>query len=558
MLPTRSRVLLWSALSGVLWALAWPAIGGFTALAFVAWLPLLHAQRLHTARTEGRRRAFVPYAMLAFLIWNAASSYWFFLVSEPWPTRLVSGLTPMLVNTLLMAVPVWLARAVFRRSGSHWAAIAFVLFWLSLERLQHNWDLQWPWFALGNVFATKPAWVQWYEFSGVLGGTLWVLLVNLLLDRAIQAHRTAAPLRTRRAALAWATVVLWLPLGYSLVRWVQHEERGPAVEVVVVQPSVDPYLEKFGGIDPMEQLEHMLALAEAVMTDSTALVVLPETALQERSNVDLSTDPPTLYGLWENDLSRSRSAQRIRRFQEEHPRVAVLSGMSANLLLPRGTVRRPGMRELRGTDRLYESTNAALFMPTQGPVEHYRKSKLVAGVELMPFEGWLGPLDALAIDLGGTMGTLGRQDERSVLVDATNGLRIVPAICYESVFGEHLAEHVRNNGNLITIMTNDGWWGHSPGHRQHLSFASLRAIELRRAIARSANTGTSCFVDQRGNIRQATAWWVPTAERAQLQLNSELTFFARHGDLLGRVAVWLAMLMLVLVIVRVLRDLRRK
>jgi apolipoprotein N-acyltransferase len=73
------------------------------------------------------------------------------------------------------------------------------------------------------------------------------------------------------------------------------------------------------------------------------------------------------------------------------------------------------------------------------------------------------------------------------MTTADGRLRNAPIICYESVFGEHVAAHVRNGANLLCIMTNDAWWGTSPGYRQHLAYGRLRAIETRRDIARSAN-----------------------------------------------------------------------
>lgn len=152
----RAHIILWASLSGLLWALAWPAVGGLTFLAFIAWLPLLHAERLHDKRLAGRKRAFTPYALLAVFIWNAACSWWFFEVSEPMGTRLVSGLAPMTLNSLFMLVPWWLKRVTRRIAGANISALAFIAYWLAFERLHHDWDLQWPWFSIGNVFGTRP------------------------------------------------------------------------------------------------------------------------------------------------------------------------------------------------------------------------------------------------------------------------------------------------------------------------------------------------------------------------------------------------------------------
>lgn len=552
---TRTRILLWAALSGVLWALSWPAVGGLSFLAFVAWLPLLHAERLHDERTAVRKRAFVPYVLLAVFIWNASCSWWFFCVSEPLGTRLVSGFSPMVVNSLLMLFPWWVKRLARRTFGPRMATFAFIATWLAFERVHHAWDLKWPWFSLGNVFGTQPHWIQWYEITGMLGGSLWVLLVNFMLDRTITEWKVG-----RRTALKNTSAVFiltMLPISLSLWRFTTVDvDRGRALEAVVVQPCVDPYTEKFGGVDPLEQLDGMLALARTVMTDSTALVVMPETALQEATYVDMNGPSPVYHGLWENAVEQARSTQRLEQFQDQHQHAAVLTGMSSMFLFPKSAEVRPPAKPLyreeglpEGEQRWYEDYNAALFLPAKGPVEVYNKSKLVAGVEAMPFEEVLGYVSELSVDLGGVSGSLGTQEEREVLVDPASNLKLVPAICYESVFGEHVAAHVRNGGNLIAVITNDAWWGDSPGYHQHLTFSSIRAIETRRDVVRSANTGMSCFVDQRGIIHQPTAWWVPTAERRTVHLNSELTFFVRNGDLVGRsaVAVTLAFLLALLV-----------
>lgn len=559
---TRARIATWSALSGLLWALAWPAVGGFTFLAFVAWLPLLHAERLHEERTTDRKRSFMPYVWLAVFLWNALTSWWFFGVSEPLGTRLVSGLAPMTVNSLLMLVPWWLKRVTRRIAGPMPANLAFIIFWLAFERLHHGWDLQWPWFSLGNVFGTQPHWIQWYEVTGMLGGSLWVLLVTFFIDRAILQFRVSRRALLRAASMA--AFLLIVPPSISIWRFnTIRTDDGIAVEAVVVQPNIDPYTEKFGGVDAMEQLERMLALAADAMTDSTALVVMPETALQEGAYLDMNGPVPVYHGLWENAIDGARSTKRLEIFQEQHPNAALLTGMSADLLYPKGEDPPPSARPLfneeglpPGEQRWYEAYNAALFLPAKGLVEVYNKSKLVAGVEAMPFEEVLGYLGDFAVDLGGVSGSLGTQEEREVLVDPASGLKVVPAICYESVFGEHVAAHVRNGGNLIAVITNDAWWGDSPGYRQHLTFSTIRAIETRRDVVRSANTGISCFVDRKGVIHSPTAWWVPTAERRTVHLNDELTFFVRHGDLIGRTAMLLALLILPTLLVLRIRQKR--
>ena len=545
MARNRGIFLLASLTTGLLWILAWPATGGFTPLAFIAWVPLLLAGHrfLHEPPKE-RPKHWLPYVYLAVFLWNAFTTYWLGLVDEPWSTRLLSGGFPMVANSMLMVLPWWMYRAAYRRIGPRTAPFALVAGWLAFEHLHFDWDLQWPWLTLGNVFAIRTGWVQWYEWTGALGGSLWVWLVNLLVFRSILAQRQGrAGLFRRLGAAALSAVLLPIMVSFVIDRS-RADHGGPAVEVVVVQPNIDPYTEKFGGIDPLAQLEAMLALAEGAMTDSTLLVVLPETALQENATMDRSAGEPLLKGLWENDLTRSGSYALIRRFQQQHPRVAVLTGMSSAYLFPKDEAPSATARYLEGVDRWFDAYNAAMLVDDQGRVQVYHKSKLVVGVELMPFQWLLKPLmGGISIDLGGTNGSLGSSEARPILRTAGDRIGLVPAICYESVFGDHLAEHTRQGANLLTVITNDAWWGDSPGYRQHLAFGRLRAIELRRWIARSANTGISCFISDRGELVQPTAWWRPTASRMAVPTSTETTLFLRYGDVVGRMAVVLAVLL---------------
>ena len=544
--PTRAQVLFWSAMSGVLWVLSWPGTGGVFPLAFIAWWPMLQAERAHDARTSGRRRSFTPYLLLGLFIWNASTTWWLGDVDEPWATRLLSGGFPMVGNTLLMSLPWILRRWVVRRLGRAWSDVTLVLAWLAFERLHHDWDLQWPWLTLGNVFAEHPGWIQWYEWTGVLGGSLWIWATALLIDRAWSLPGPGGSISTRSSRRYFAVAILGVPSLLSLVLYAAWDDQGQQLDVVVVQPNIDPYQEKFGGVEPLEQLEGMLAQAEAVMSDSTRLIVLPETALQENATVSGAQDGQLrLRGLWENDLEASRSVRRIREFLDRHPRASLLAGMSSAYLFAPGEPLTSTARRLGGSDRHYEAYNAALFVERDRPVQVYHKSKLVAGVEKLPFESLLGSLEYLSIDMGGTTGSLGVQQERSVLRSADGRVAVAPVICYESVFGDHVAPHVRNGATMIAIMTNDGWWGQSPGYRQHLAYGRLRAVETRRAIARSANTGISCVIDQRGTVWQSTEWWHEAAFRSELHTSHELTVFVRYGDLIGRLALLLLPLLLV-------------
>jgi len=141
--------------------------------------------------------------------------------------------------------------------------------------------------------------------------------------------------------------------------------------------------------------------------------------------------------------------------------------------------------------------------------------------------------------LGGTFRSHGTQDYRDAFPSSDGQFYVGPVICYESIFGEFVTEYVSEAGaNLIFVITNDGWWGDTPGYIQHNSFSALRAIENRRSIARSANTGISSFFNQKGEILESLGWWERGAIRETINANSEITFYTRHGDYFGRVSAF--------------------
>ena len=216
----------------------------------------------------------------------------------------------------------------------------------------------------------------------------------------------------------------------------------------------------------------------------------------------------------------------------------------------------PSANARRLDDGLWlESHNSAIMMDGIDNEEIYHKSKLVVGVEMTPYPAFFTKVDDL---LGGVMGRNVGQEQVSLLHcenrdrygNVSESVPIGAVICYESVYPEHCAEYVKAGAELLAIITNDAWWGDTPGYKQHLSYASLRAIETRRDIVRSANTGISALIDKYGNVVESTEWWEPDYLNGKVNLNDEVTFFVRQGDIVGRFAVFLSVLLLLAVAVR--------
>jgi apolipoprotein N-acyltransferase len=140
-------------------------------------------------------------------------------------------------------------------------------------------------------------------------------------------------------------------------------------------------------------------------------------------------------------------------------------------------------------------TNAA-YVVTPAGVEkrRYDKIRLVPFGEYVPFVGRLAFARALVRQVGHfTPG----HDKRPL---AAGPLRVGMAICYEIVFPDLVAAEVRRGAQVLTTLTNDGWYGYSWAPTQHFAQAVLRAVETRRWVVRAALTGISGFIDPQGRV----------------------------------------------------------
>ncbi|MGI4833179.1 MAG: apolipoprotein N-acyltransferase [Janthinobacterium lividum] len=514
--------------AALLWA-AWPVHEPpLTLLLFVGWVPYLRLEQLLTEQGAKRGRVFA-HTYLFLVLWNAFTTWW---VSY---STLGGGIAAVVLNAALMCLPLLAFRRTKARFGPRVGYLSLPIYWIAFEQLHLHWDLSWPWLTLGNGLASAPAWVQWYEYTGFLGGSVWVLAVNLLVFWAGWG-RQGVPFWQLNGPRRWRWVLpmaaVWLPIIVSQAINRGFQEQGPALEVVVIQPNIDPYDGKFAGspnfIPSNEQLTRLLQRTEAAITPQTQLVLWPETCLED----------PVL----ETTFFLGPQVARIRQeLLARHPGLSLLTGVTTIGTYPNAASAPPSARH-RDDLGYYDVFNTAAFFENASALPRfYHKSRLVPGVEIIP------PVLSKVlnnIDLGGIVGSYGSQAERTVFSApaAAPALRLAPLICYESIYGDFVAEYAQGGATLLGLITNDGWWSDSPGFRQHLRYGALRCIETRRDLARSANTGISAFIDQRGTISHRTGWWVGAASRATVHLNTEKTFYVRHGELIGRGAQALAVL----------------
>ena len=178
-------------------------------MVFIAWLPLLLLEA--EIRHHPNPYAIFNYAFISFLLWNILGTWWIFQVHP------VGAILIILANSLLQALAFWLAsrcRTILRIP----LLFPFVLIWMGYEHLHLSWDLAWPWLNLGNALATAPKLIQWYEFTGVRGGTLWIIMTNLAVLKVFETYREKGPGSIVRVGAA-TLMLLLMPIVVSYLNF---------------------------------------------------------------------------------------------------------------------------------------------------------------------------------------------------------------------------------------------------------------------------------------------------------------------------------------------------
>lgn len=522
---SKSKRFLFSILSGVLLFISFPFTGSLTFLVFISWIPLLIIESYISKKKYKSSKVYI-HALVTFFIYNLGATWWI------WNASAGGAIFAIVLNAIIMAFVFYLFHITKKKLNSKNGIFILPLFWISFEFIHYHWELSYPWLNLGNTFSITPQIVQWYSYTGVLGGTLWILICNILgfkIAEELIIHKKQ--FKTQFKNISVFIGLLLFPMVVSIISYSNYTEKKAPIEIVAIQPNIDPYNEKFNS-DIKSQLNKLFKEADKKVTSSTDCVLAPETAISstfyedEFKQMDFYPYILDRTSKWKNALFFT-GASTARFFEKK------------NSIASRKMTGGPGFIEYYNTSLLIDKIGNPLFV---------HKSKLVLGVEKIPFSRWIPWLEELSIQNGGTSGTLGI--EKSPKVYNTPKFSFAPSICYESIYGGFVAEQCRKGSDFIFIITNDGWWGDTPGYKQHASFARLRAIENRKSIARSANTGISCFINQRGDVSQATKWWVPTAINGKINKNKETTFYTNNGDILGKLAIQLLCAVFVYLIAR--------
>jgi apolipoprotein N-acyltransferase len=496
------------------------------------WSAVMHYE---THEISGNAQLF-RYSYATFFIWNALCCYWLMLTAlgasniAEGMVNAVAGVLAIALNPLLMAVPLQFQARLRRFLAPEWAALALIVFWLAFEYLHLNWELNWPWLTLGNAMSDHPAWIQYAEYTGVLGISAQILLVNWLAYLGLRWLQRKVLVGGLLLALAVGVFAFPLLLNGPLT-----DPARPALQAIgqlkvrMIQPNVDPYA-KGDELTPEQRISRYTRLILSQPLDTHRIIILPEKAIAQPLEPRTMLKGRMLSPLWDIvDSFQVEILTGLEDFEDFDDTIEAPISARENYRLV------DGKRQLVYSDHY----NSAWIINASRSTQVYRKGKLVPMVERVPFLRGLRWLKFLRIDPAKGMLSYGRPDSL-ILLPTLDSIPTNVLICYESAFGDHTRQKTAMGAQWIAMITNDGWWRQSSGYIQHAGMSIIRAIENRRTLARCANNGRSMIVDATGQTSQVSAWGTEALIDADIPLYDYQTFYVRNGDYIGVIACWLS------------------
>ena len=501
------RNVIFGISTGLMLGLAFPPLP-FYYLMFVALVPYLIVLREKEGLAEINK-----FTYFTFFIFNFIALYWVgSWTKDADPFLMLSGIALLFFNPLLFLIPstlYYLTKKYLNKNFSYWL---FPVFWVTYEYFYSVTEFRFPWLTLGNGLAYFTSYVQIADIIGVYGLSLLVLYTNLFLARLILKYLNE--LKIDKVSLSLALALLILPIIYGGVKLDKSTGLKRKIKVGLIQPNFNPWKKwEAGNLD--EQLGIYFDLSRKAVNKGAKIIVWPETALP-------------VYLL---SGSYNEYVNKIRAFVDSN-NICLITGMP-NAKFYKDSLNAPfGAKKSNYGNYYFTTYNSVLaFQPHTAEIQQYGKIKLVPFGEKVPYAEYLPFLENLIKwNVGISSWNTGTDTTVFSLGQLKNygTIKVAPLICIESIYPDFTAQFVKRGAELISVVTNDSWYGNSSGPYQHKAFAALRAVENRRFVIRAANGGISCIISNKGKTLEHTQMFESTYLVGDVGLSDETTFYTRH------------------------------
>lgn len=383
------------------------------------------------------------------------------------------------------------------------------VYWVVLEFLRTYIFTGFPWSIIGYSQYKFLTLIQIADITGVYGISFIVLAVNgAIADIFITKNRLKIkPLFPLYPVISGAIILLLLLATTFIYGWFRLNEKVKGKEIVIsiIQGNIEQD-KKWEPVYQESVLNTYFELSKKALSHNPSLIVWPETAL------------PFIFGK-EDELSTE-----LIEFQR---------GLNSKLLL--GSI----LIKERNNEK-YILSNSALLLDENGKISFvYDKIHLVPFGEYIPLKKFLFFIDRLVYGIGDYI------SGDSYIKAHTSIGNFATVICYEIIFPGMIRKFFKDGGDFLVNITNDAWFGRTTGPYQHFSMAVFRAIENRKPVIRSANTGISGFIDSYGNILSQTELFKRCYLTEKIITVDRISFYSKYGDLFVYLCIIITIIILI-------------
>lgn len=527
----RRRQRLSGLLSGLLMGLSFPPVPfPFTLLIFIGLIPYLGVLEKKEKLIDINR-----FTYLTFFVFNLITIYWVgSWTSEADPFLIIGGVLLLFINTAFFLIPSTLYYFARKTFGQFAALMLLPFFWVSYEYFYMITDASFPWLTLGNGMTHFLHFIQVADIIGALGLSLLAVYINVFFFLAYRYFNDNK--KQSYISLAAALVLFIVPIIYSTYRLNTFKISKDAVKVGLVQPNLDPW-DKWSGTGGKELTKEYLDLSRQAAAKGAKIIFWPETALP----------------FYLRDGSHRDAIDSIFSFVQKND-VYLITGMPDFTYFPKKSEAPPDAKYSKVNEMYYATYNSVLeFSPYSYRIERYAKQKLVPFGERVPFVDalpFLGEFIKWNVGLSGW--NIGRDTlvfsvvERSQGEHAADTIKVNSLVCFESVYPAFVASFAQRGAQLISVVTNDSWYGNSSGPYQHKEISVLRAIENRRTVLRAANGGISTIIDPLGETVTESKMFTKAVVTGVAPLETDLTFYSKHPLIIPHLSFIVSALMIII------------
>jgi apolipoprotein N-acyltransferase len=504
----RRKEWLLLIVSGIILGISFPPFPfPFTLLIFVGLIPYFIVIKKRTTLASINKATF-----LFSFFFSITTIYWVGSWSaDADPYLMLAGAALLLAYPCVMLIPstlFYLARKVFPKFDALWL---FPIFWVTLEYLLSLTDLRFPWLLLGHGLAKFNLFIQGADIIGTNGLSLAVAYINVLIYKSFFEKKVEEKLRLKPSLIALLIFLSLLIYGVYKVSSFNISER--KVTVGIVQPDLNPW-DKWETGNLGQLTNQYLELSQKCVDGGAEIILWPETAL-----------PVYAFGGTYQAVKNT-----IFNFLDSN-NVSLLTGMPDIIYdLNEDSIPEDAKFSEQG-NYYYRTYNAVIGLnPGTREIQRYGKMKLVPLGEKVPFADQFAFLgDIFKWGVGLSDWNIGKDTTVfKIYNDKLDTIKVGGLVCYESVDPVFVTAFVQKGAEMITVVTNDSWYGKSSGPYQHKDFAILRAVENRRSVVRCANGGVSCIINAKGEILAETELYTRTTLVGEVPLQTEKTFYSEN------------------------------